>query len=156
MREREIERERERARASKRASERAREREREREREKASVRARASEQASERERERTRARERECVRESERATPGPYQAPHGPAPRSIALQLTPPALATHTTEACHWRGCCCGERECCLLVLSLVSSTLPCIRQPRLRPRVLGICGFVLVCTQAFMGFLGL
>ena len=48
------------------------------------------------------------------------------------------------------------ERECCLLVLSLVSSTLPCIRQPRLRLRVLGICGFVLVCTQAFMGFLGL
>ena len=46
------------------------------------------------------------------------------------------------------------ERVCCLLVLSLVSSTLPCIRQPRLRPRVLGICGFVLVCTQAFMGFL--
>ena len=25
--------------------------------------------------------------------------------------------------------------------------------QPRLRLRVLGICGFVLVCTQAFMGF---
>ena len=48
------------------------------------------------------------------------------------------------------------ERESCLLVLSLVSSTLPCIRQPRLRLRVLGICGFVLVCTQAFMGFLGL
>ena len=48
------------------------------------------------------------------------------------------------------------ERECCLLVLSLVSSTLSCIRQPRLRLRVLGICGFVLVCTQAFMGFLGL
>ena len=48
------------------------------------------------------------------------------------------------------------ERECCLLVLSLVSSTLPCIRQPRPRLRVLDICGFVLVCTQAFMGFLGL
>jgi hypothetical protein len=25
------------------------------------------------------------------------------------------------------------ERECCLLVLNLVSSTLPCIRQPRPR-----------------------
>jgi hypothetical protein len=44
-------------------------------------------------------------------------------------------------------------RECCLLVLSLVSSTLPCIRQPRPRLRVLDICGFVLVCTQAFIGF---
>jgi hypothetical protein len=39
------------------------------------------------------------------------------------------------------------------LVLSLVSSTLPCIRQPRPRLRVLDICGFVLVCTQAFIGF---
>jgi len=29
------------------------------------------------------------------------------------------------------------ERECCLLVLNLVSSTLPCIRQPR--PRLI-IC----------------
>ena len=46
-----------------------------------------------------------------------------------------------------------GERECCLLVLNLVSSTLPCIRQPRPRLRVLDICGFVLVCTQAFIGF---
>jgi hypothetical protein len=45
------------------------------------------------------------------------------------------------------------ERECCLLVLNLVSSTLPCIRQPRPRLRVLDICGFVLVCTQAFIGF---
>ena len=35
-----------------------------------------------REREIERERERESVRESERATPGPYQAPHGPAPRS--------------------------------------------------------------------------
>ena len=35
------------------------------------------------------------------------------------------------------------ERECCLLVLNLVSSTLSCIR--RLRPRllVLDVCGFV-------------
>ncbi len=51
------------------------------------------------------------------------------------------------------RGPDAGERECCLLVLRLVSSTLPCIRQPRPRLRVLDICGFVLVCTQAFMGF---
>jgi hypothetical protein len=36
-----------------------------------------------------------------------------------------------------------GERECCLLVLNLVSSTLPCIRQPRPRLRVLDVCGFV-------------
>jgi hypothetical protein len=35
------------------------------------------------------------------------------------------------------------ERECCLLVLNLVSSTLPCIRQPRPRLRVLDDCGFV-------------
>ena len=42
---------------------------------------------------------------------------------------------------------------CCLLVLNLVSSTLPCIRQPRPRLRVLDICGFVSVCTQAFIGF---
>ena len=35
------------------------------------------------------------------------------------------------------------ERECCLLVLNLVSSTLPCIRQPRPRLRVLDVCGFV-------------
>jgi len=68
----------------------------------------------------------------------------------------------HTSSVSnYWRTprlCCqaARERECCLLVLSLVSSTLPCIRQPRLRLRVLGICGFVLVCTQAFMGFLGL
>jgi len=30
------------------------------------------------------------------------------------------------------------DRECCLLVLNLVSSTLPCIRQPR--PRLLWCC----------------
>ena len=36
-----------------------------------------------------------------------------------------------------------GERECCLLVLNLVSSTLPCIRRPRPRLRVLDVCGFV-------------
>jgi hypothetical protein len=35
------------------------------------------------------------------------------------------------------------ERECCLLVLNLVSSTLPCIRQPGPRFRVLDVCGFV-------------
>ena len=35
------------------------------------------------------------------------------------------------------------ERECCFLVLNLVSSTLPCIRQPRPRLRVLDVCGFV-------------
>jgi hypothetical protein len=36
-----------------------------------------------------------------------------------------------------------GERECCLLVLNLVSSTLPCIRQPRPRLRVLDVRGSV-------------
>ena len=36
-----------------------------------------------------------------------------------------------------------AERECCLLVLNLVSSTLSCIRQPRPRLRVLDVCGFV-------------
>ncbi len=36
-----------------------------------------------------------------------------------------------------------GERECCLLVLNLVSFTLPCIRRPRPRLRVLDVCGFV-------------
>jgi len=38
-----------------------------------------------------------------------------------------------------------AERECvcCLLVLNLVSSTLPCIRQPGPRLRVLDVCGFV-------------
>ena len=35
------------------------------------------------------------------------------------------------------------ERESCLLVLNLVSSTLPCIRRPRPRLRVLDVCGFV-------------
>ena len=35
------------------------------------------------------------------------------------------------------------ERVCCLLVLNLVSSTLPCIRQPRPRLRVLDVCGSV-------------
>jgi hypothetical protein len=35
------------------------------------------------------------------------------------------------------------ERECCLLVLNLVSSTLSCIRQPRPRFLVLDVCGFV-------------
>jgi hypothetical protein len=37
----------------------------------------------------------------------------------------------------------CTERECCLLVLNLVSSTLPCIRRPRPRLRVLDVRGFV-------------
>ena len=36
-----------------------------------------------------------------------------------------------------------AERECCLLVLNLVSSTLSCIRQPRPRFLVLDVCGFV-------------
>jgi len=36
-----------------------------------------------------------------------------------------------------------GERECCLLVLNLVSSILPCIRRPRPRLRVLDVRGFV-------------
>jgi len=36
-----------------------------------------------------------------------------------------------------------SERESCLLVLNLVSSTLSCIRQPRPRLRVLDVCGFV-------------
>jgi hypothetical protein len=35
------------------------------------------------------------------------------------------------------------KRECCLLVLNLVSSTPPCIRQPGPRIRVLGVCDFV-------------
>ena len=35
------------------------------------------------------------------------------------------------------------QRECCLLVLNLVSSTLSCIRQPRPRLLVLDVCGFV-------------
>ena len=35
------------------------------------------------------------------------------------------------------------ERECYLLVLNLVSSTLSCIRQPRPQLRVLDVCGFV-------------
>jgi hypothetical protein len=35
------------------------------------------------------------------------------------------------------------ERECCLSVLNLVSSTLTCIRQPGPRLRVLDVCGFV-------------
>jgi hypothetical protein len=48
------------------------------------VRARESERARKRERERENARARERARESERATPGPYQAPHSPAPKSIA------------------------------------------------------------------------
>ena len=34
-------------------------------------------------------------------------------------------------------------RECCLLVLNLVSSTLSCIRRPRPRLLVLDVCGFV-------------
>ena len=46
-------------------------------------------------------------------------------------------------------------RECCLLVLNLVSSTPPwCIRQPGPRIRVLGVCDRIQVCTQAFTGFL--
>jgi hypothetical protein len=43
---------------------------------------------------------------------------------------------------------------CCLLVLNLVSSTPPCIRQLGPRIRVLGVCDFVQVCTQTFIGFL--
>jgi hypothetical protein len=47
------------------------------------------------------------------------------------------------SEGCSIRVCTLKERECCLLVLNLVSSTLPCIRQPRPRLRVLDVCGFV-------------
>ncbi len=36
--------------------------------------------------------------------------------------------ATASTTSCAKPST--GERECCLLVLNLVSSTLPCIRQP--------------------------
>jgi hypothetical protein len=46
------------------------------------------------------------------------------------------------------------ERVCCLLVLNIVSSTPPCIRQPGMRIRVLGVCDRVQVCTQAIIGFL--
>ena len=53
----------------------------ERDSERACERERESERASEREKENE--RERERVRESERLTPGPYQAPHSPAPKSI-------------------------------------------------------------------------
>jgi len=35
------------------------------------------------------------------------------------------------------------ERECCLLVLNLVSSTLSCICRPRPQLLVLDVCGFV-------------
>jgi hypothetical protein len=35
------------------------------------------------------------------------------------------------------------QRECCLLVLNLVSSTLSCIRHERPRLLVLDVCGFV-------------
>jgi hypothetical protein len=35
------------------------------------------------------------------------------------------------------------ESVCCLLVLNLVSSTHPCIRQPGPRIRVLGVCDLV-------------
>jgi glutaredoxin len=44
---------------------------------------------------------------------------------------------TFLKKKCSW------ERECSLLVLNLVSSTLPCIRWPRPRLRVLDVCGFV-------------
>jgi len=67
------------------------------------------------------------------------------------------ATLLKTTVMCKaWRRCTTLlliERECCLLVLNLVSSTLPCIRRPRPRLRVLDVCGFVYVCTQAFPGF---
>ncbi len=36
-----------------------------------------------------------------------------------------------------------SERQCCLLVLNLVSSTLSCIRRPRPRLRVLDVRGSV-------------
>jgi hypothetical protein len=36
----------------------------------------------------------------------------------------------------------------------LITSTPPCIRQPGLCIRVLGVCDRVQVCTQAFIGFL--
>jgi hypothetical protein len=35
----------------------------------------------------------------------------------------------------------CVERVCCLLVLNLVSSTLPCIRRPRPRLTFIGVTG---------------
>jgi len=42
-----------------------------------------------------------------------------------------------------------SERVCCLLVLDLVSSTPPCIRQPGPRVRVLGVCGRLTVSMHS-------
>ena len=77
-------------------------------------------------------------------------------PYQVRLLATVPYRARFLWARCAWmcpasrRHCACvlrlkaaRERECCLLVLNLVSSTLSCIRQPRLRLRVLDICGFV-------------
>ena len=47
-----------------------------------------------------------------------------------------------------------AERECCLLALNLVSSTPP-YPSAGAACSVLGVCGRVYVCTQAFIGFLG-
>ena len=46
-----------------------------------------------------------------------------------------------------------AERACCLLVLNLVASTPP-YPPAGAACRVLGVCGRVYVCTQAFIGFL--
>lgn len=57
------------------------------------------------------------------------------------------AVQVHTLLEVHpgtsGRGAWTQERECCLLVLNLVSSTPSCIRRPRPRFRVLDVCGFV-------------
>ena len=50
-----------------------------------------------------------------------------------------------------------AERECCLLVLNLASSTPPyppAGAACRVLGDSLGVCGRVYVCTQAFIGFL--
>jgi hypothetical protein len=61
--------------------------------------------------------------------------------RRVAQQATAAPSPAHQNSPEESRQL--GERECCLLVLNLVSSTLPCIRRPRPRLRVLDVCGFV-------------
>ncbi len=54
------------------------------------------------------------------------------APRAAALPHSYCCLSSRLLQSA-FQAASAQERECCLLVLSLVSSTLPCIRQPRLR-----------------------
>ena len=72
-----------------------------------------------------------------------FGAQYNPYTNATACLACPPNSSGGALNIAESDCVCKRERVCCLLVLNLVSSTLPCIRQPRPRLRVLDVCGFV-------------